>query len=59
MKSMEENHQRDLQELEVDKINLLFTDLILQQFGIYTDSQEQKLKHVWVVMVAFNLRIPH
>ena len=42
MKNMKENHQRDLQELEVDKINLLFTDLILQQFGIYTDSQALK-----------------
>ena len=42
MKSMKENHQRGLQELEVDKINLLFTNLILQQFGICTDSQEQK-----------------
>ena len=42
MKSMNENHQRELQELEVDKIDLLFTHLILQQFGICTDSQEQK-----------------
>ena len=31
---MKENHQKELQEMEVDKITLFSTDLILHQFDL-------------------------